>query len=47
MTHINRFVVFPDNWKDTWVVAVYVAVVQNERDALQVSYLWKPELESD
>lgn len=44
MTHVNRHVVFPDIWQDTRVVAVNVAVVQNERDALQVSYLRKPEL---
>lgn len=39
--------VFPDHWEDTRVVAVYVAVVQDERDALQVSYLREPDLESD
>jgi len=31
---------FPDQ-KDTWVVAVQVAVVQDEGDALQVSRLRK------
>lgn len=29
--------------EDTWVVAVYVAVVQDERDALQFSHLKEPE----
>lgn len=47
MTHLNKLIVFPHNWEDTRVVAVYVAVVQNEWDALQVSYLRKAENKSE
>lgn len=45
-THINTDVfVFPHHQlvltKDTWVVAVYAAAVQDERDAFKISHLRK------